>query len=352
MGKRNNAGIIPLFVAFLSFSMYLSAQITSPFTGQKLNDSVSTYSFIVSGHFHGQSNNSSTFPAATVLSSIDTLNKLQPAFLMSLGDLFLDVDDVYLNHYKSSLFSKIKFPLLNAVGNHDLSNGNRYEKEFGKTFYSFVVASELYIVLNTELNDGSIQGEQLSFLKSTLETAQSEKIKNVFIFTHRPIWAERIDKYKQLFLENTRTAIGTNNFLEEIQPLLKPIAASKHIFWLSGSMGGGPASFFYDKNDEYNIVFIQTAIRDTPKDAMLNVKVNNGFVTLDGLSLTNQQLTAIESYNLDFWSKNTKSKPEFSFRLLPLYFKNMFLHPFFWYGAGFTFLCFISIRFVLKRRKK
>lgn len=341
-----------VFTAFLLFSMSMSAQVVSPFNGAKLNDSVSDYSFIVSGHFHGQSNNGSTFPAATVLSSIDTLNNIQPAFLMSLGDLFLDVDDVYLDHYKSSLFSKIKFPLFNTVGNHDISNGNRYEKEYGKTFFSFVFASELYIVLNTELNDGSIKGEQLAFLKSTLEAAQAAKIKNVFIFTHRPIWAERIDKYKNLFLENTRTAIGTNNFLEEIAPLLKPIAASKSVFWFSGSMGGGAASFFYDKNDEYKIVFIQTAIRDTPKDAMLKVNVNNGNIKLEGLSITSQQLNAIERYDVEFWLKDSKPTTEFSYRLLPLYLKSMLLHRYFWYGAGFTLLCFIIIRLVLKRRKK
>jgi hypothetical protein len=332
--------------------MSLNAQITSPFTGQKLNDSVSNYSFIVSGHFHGQSNNGSTFPASTVLASIDTLNKLNPTFLMSLGDLFLDVNDVYLDHYKSSLFSKIKFPLFNAVGNHDLSNGNRYEKEYGKSFFSFSVASELYIVLNTEINDGSIDGEQLSFLKSSVEEAKKSKIKNIFIFTHRPIWAERIDKYKHLFLENTRTAIGTNNFMEEVLPLINTISNSKNVFWMSGSLGGGPASFFYDKNDENKIVFIQTAIRDTPNDAMLNVSVNNGVVKLNGISLTNQQLNAIESYNVEFWSKDTKPSVEFSFRLMPLYIKSMLLHRYFWYGVGFTFLCFISIRFFIKSRKK
>jgi len=145
MEKRNNTYLMAVFTAFLLFSMSMSAQVVSPFNGAKLNDSVSDYSFIVSGHFHGQSNNGSTFPAATVLSSIDTLNNIQPAFLMSLGDLFLDVDDVYLDHYKSSLFSKIKFPLFNTVGNHDISNGNRYEKEYGKTFFSFVFASELKV---------------------------------------------------------------------------------------------------------------------------------------------------------------------------------------------------------------
>ena len=341
-----------VFVAFFLFSMPMMAQIISPFNRIKLNDSVSDYSFIVSGHFHGQSNNGSTFPAATVLASIDTLNAIQPAFLMSLGDLFLDVDDVYLDHYKSSLFSKIKFPLFNTVGNHDISNGNRYEKEYGKTFFSFVVASELFIVLNTELNDGSIDGEQLSFLKSSIVEAKKSKIKNIFIFTHRPIWAERIDKYKHLFLENTRTAIGTNNFMEEVLPLINTISNSKNVFWMSGSLGGGPASFFFDKNDENKIVFIQTAIRDTPNDAILNVSVNNGVVKLNGISLTNQQLNAIESYNVEFWSKGTNPSVEISFRYMPLYIKSMLLHRYFWYGVGFTLLCFISIRFFIKSRKK
>lgn len=346
--KRKNKYI--LILSILLNSYFMIAQV-SPFNQLKVHDSLQNYSFIVSGHFHGQSTNQSTFPAATLLANIDTLNKLQTSFLMSLGDMFMDVDDVYLNHYKNALFNKINFPLFNAVGNHDISNGNRYEKEFGKSYFSFNIASELYIVLNTELNDGSIKGEQLSFLEDALKEAEENKsIKNIFVFTHRPIWAERIDKYSKLFLENTHTAIGTNNFLEEVMPLLIPLKG-RNIIWMSGSMAGGPASFFYDKNNETGITFIQTAIRDTPRDAVLVVNVKEGMVSFEGLSLTNQKLNSIESYDIDFWLKSSKPDSEFSYRLIPLYLKNTLLHRYFWYGVLFSFLFILSIRFVIKRKK-
>ncbi|MBL7890334.1 MAG: metallophosphoesterase [Bacteroidia bacterium] len=327
----------------------MTAQI-SPFNGIAINDSLKDYSFVVSGHFHGQSNNGSTFPAATVLSSIDSLNDIQPAFMMSLGDLFMDVDDVYLDHYRTSFFRKLKFPLFNVVGNHDISNGNRYEKEFGKSFSSFIVGSELFILLNTEINDGSIEGEQFNMLNTALSSVKEKNIKNIFVFSHRPVWAERIEKYNKLFLENTRTALGKNNFLEKIVPLLQ---AHKdiNIFWLSGSMGGGPASFFYDQNKELGITFIQTAIRDTPRDAMLRVNVKNGEVNFEGISLTNQKLEKIDYYGVDLWLKEAKPETTFSYRLIPLYLKNMLLHRYFWYGLITCLGMLLGVRFLLKKKK-
>ncbi len=348
--KRNNSRykLFPLF--FLLNYLVVSAQI-SPFNGIGIKDSLQDYSFVVSGHFHGQSNNISTFPAATVLSSIDTLNAIQPAFLMSLGDLFIDVDDVYLDHYRTSLFRKLNFPLLNVVGNHDISNGNRYEKEFGKSYSSFIIGSELFILLDTEINDGSIEGEQLNMLKAALASVKEKNIKNIFVFSHRPVWAERIEKYTKLFLENTRTALGKNNFMEQVLPLLQA-QEGHNIYWMSGSMGGGPASFFYDKNQELGITFIQTAIRDTPRDAMLRVNLKNGVVDFEGISLTNQKLNTIESYNIELWLKEAKPEATFSYRLIPLYLKNMLLHRYFWYGLITSLIFVLFIRSIVKRKKR
>jgi len=348
--KKEYKYLIVFSIYLLSKSLF--AQIVSPFNKLSINDSVNEYSFIVSGHFHGQSNNASTYPAATVLAGIDTLNSLHPNFLMSLGDLFMDVDDIYLQHYQTSLFNKLKIPLFNAVGNHDVSNGNRYEKEFGNSYFSFQVASELFIVLNTELNDGSIKGEQFSFLETVLKDARTNtSIKNIFVFSHRPVWAERVDKYSKLFLENTRSAIGSNNFLDEILPLFTTLKG-KNIVWMSGSMGGGPASFFYDKNDDLGITFIQTAIRDTPRDAMLKVNVKNGQIAYEGISLTSQTLNPIEQYTIDYWLKDTKPEQEFNIRLIPYLTKQMLLHRYFWYGVLGCLFFIISIRYILKKKNK
>ncbi len=343
---------ILLFYLMLMLLHTASAQTISPFNKLPVKDSSKNYSFIVSGHFHGASTNASSFPSSSLLANIDSINGLNPLFLMSLGDLFLDVNDSYISHYNYSLFSKLKMPMFNAVGNHDLA-GNVYEKWYGKTFFFFSNNSELFIILNTEINDGSIKDEQLKLFANAMDTALLPQIKNVFIFSHRPVWAERIKKYDKLFSDNTRTAIGNNNFKEDIKPIIQKISKNKNVFWLSGSMGGmAPASFFFDKDDETNVTFMQTAIRDLPRDAMLQININGGIVSLKGISLTGQQLLHIEKYNMEYWNKTIAPEHLFNYRLLPYLAKQMLMHHFFWLGFFSCFLFIFCISFIRKRWKK
>jgi hypothetical protein len=346
-----NINRITICLLFGIQSLY--SQVISPFNGLEVTDSISSYSFIVSGHFHGSSTNQSTFPASTLLAGIDTLNSLQPAFLMSLGDLFLDVDDNYISHYNTSLFSKLRMPLLNAVGNHDLSNGNLYEKKYGKTWYTFRKGYEYFVVLNTEIQDGSIKDGQLELLTNVLNTDfEKEKIRNIFIFSHRPVWAENNERYKGLFTENTHSAMG-NNYAADVLPLLKKAASKANVFWISGSMGGGPASFFYDK-DENGIFNIVTAIRDLPRDGVLQVKVSEGKVDLQCISLTGEKLKGIETYNRDFWKSTAIPEERFNLRLLPLLILKTIKHIYFWSGVVFAIVMTLLCRVILRRwrRKK
>jgi hypothetical protein len=350
MKRRSGNRFLQLVIGFvLCFSASYS-QIVSTFNKIAVADSLKDYSFIVSGHFHGASSNVSTFPASTILANIDTLNALKPAFLMCLGDLFIDVNEKYAAHYQRSLFNKLQIPLLNAVGNHDVANGNIYEKFYGKEYFSFRINSELFIVLNTEENDGSIKGKQLDFFKTTLASASD--IHNIFIFSHRPIWAEHIDKYKGLFQGNTRSSFGENNFSTHILPELKSIAADKNVFWLSGSMAGGPASFFYDKDQETKITFIQTAIRDLPRDAVLQVNLKNAEVSFKGISLTGEELKSIEEYNVSFWTKTTPQEEKFNFRLLPLMIFKMLTHRYFWMGVVISLISCFLISWLIKKWKR
>lgn len=359
--KNINRKNILLFCLLLSFQFQFATvhliaptrQIVSPFNKYVVADSVGNYSFIVSGHFHGESSNKSTFPAATLLAGIDTLNGLNPSFLMSLGDMFIDVNETYISNYNKSLFSKLKMPLFNAVGNHDIANGNYYEKVFGKSYYSFVVNSELFVVLNTELNDGSIVDEQLIFLKSILNDASLEKIKNVFIFSHRPIWSENNATYVGLFQGNTRTALGENNFEDEIRPLLKKVSTNKSVYWISGSMADAPASFFYHQEADTKITFMQTAIRDLPRDAVLKVNVKDGEISLAGISLTGETLLPVESYDLmNYWSRNSINEEPFSFRLLPYLIIKTISHNYFWIGFVSSLLILLILRFLVNRWKR
>jgi hypothetical protein len=332
-------------------NMVLFGQVVSPFNKRAIQDTALDYSFIVSGHFHGRSESLSTFPAGTVLGNIDTLNALHPLFLMSLGDLFLNVNDIHVQHYQKSLFDKLKMPLFNSVGNHDLSNGNRYEKEYGKSFFSFIHNTELFIVLNTEVNDGDIKGEQLEMLKTAIADASRQAIRHIFIFSHRPVWSEGHPVYSKLFKDNTKSQIGLPNYKKEIQPLIEH--SSIPIYWISGSLGDGPASFFYDK-DPSGITFMQTAIRDLPRDAVLIVQVKAGNISFQGVSLTGEQLQPIENYNVDYWTKNIASEVTFNYRLLPYLTLQVITHSYFWIGlicGGLLILVLIGLIKKWKRKK-
>lgn len=337
-----------LFFIFVLFTSLTNAQLVSGFNDLpiRVNNSGS-YSFYVGGHFHGSSTNLSGYPASSLLANLDELNSDTNSFIISTGDLFLDIKNNIPN-YKKSLFSKLKIPLFNAVGNHDVS-GDIYNSNFGATWHYFIIGTELYIILDAEINDGSIKGEQLKFFKKTIEfnCNKQSNISNVFIFTHRPIWTESDEKFESIFVDNTQSNFS-NNFNADVLPILATCSTKQNIFWFSGSLGANaPVSFFYHKNKN-SITFIQSAIRDLPRDGIIKVKINNSQVSFETISLSGLAMPKLESCDLNMWKNMPKSQP-FNYRLIPLYLKQMVFHRYFWYGIiGGIILFFISRKLLRK----
>ncbi len=310
-------------------------------------DSSSEFSFIISGHFHGSSSNLSGFPAASVLANIDMLNNEKYSFIVSTGDMFMDVAK-NIPQYKKSLFNKINCPIFNAVGNHDISS-NIYSNHFGNTWFAFAFKKTGFIFLDTEINDGSISGKQFDFLKSSLNDFLSS-CKQIFIVSHRPIWSEADKDLNHIFKENTRSDFS-NNFAAEILPMLKKYYTTVPIYWCSGSLGGNaPASFFYHKKEK-GLTYIQSAIRDLPRDGILIATINNEKVSFQTSSLTAQKIPSLEECNLKMWIENNGDS-SFNWRLLPLYIKQMLFHRYFWYGLTAGILSFIVLKNLFIRRTK
>lgn len=336
-----------VFVSFLAITFFKghAERLPQDYSLNKVeishSDSTINYSFFVSGHFHGSSKNTTGLPAKTLLSNLNRINENNALFLVSLGDLFLDIKND-LPTYKEKLIDKLRMPLYNVPGNHDKS-GSIYEDEFGSTFYYFIYQSELFIFLDTELGDGVINGAQMEMVKNALK--EVDKCKNIFIFSHRLIWAEEHPKMKHLFTDNTRSSNG-NNFRTEVLPLIEKNARNKKVYFMGGSLGNAPSPFFYYQ--EKNIFYIATAIRDTPKDAFLSVEINNGKVSFTSFPL----IMPIEFYDLDYYNGKHQKEPGFSWRLVPLYMKNMLFHRYFWYGILFLGLPILCIYFWRKFRKK
>lgn len=327
------------------------AQYTSPFNGKTIGtDSTGNYSFIVSGHFYGDGTNNSRFPANSLLANLDWINKSQAAMLVCLGDLFKDISND-IPTYKSSLFAPLQMPLVNSVGNHDLT-GTIYQDNFGETGFSFEVNNDVHLVIDTELDNGDVKGDQLERLKSIATKVKLGKINNVFIYTHRTVWTEAYEEMDGLFLDNTQGLTGTN-FKDEVLPILKDISAYSEVFWFSGSLGTAPSSFFYFDDTKNSIKIIGTAIRALPRDAILKVLVNNGEVSFETHSLTHQELLPLESYNVEFWQNEVGVDP-FNWKLIPYYMQVAVTHRFFWYGLLSGLIAFFGCRFMFRRfsRKK
>lgn len=328
----------------------------SPFNGLEVlpADSSGHYRILIGGHFHGESTNRSGYPAATLLANLDTINSLGAHLFLSTGDLFMDpVKD--LPRYQRSLFSKLKMPFFNAPGNHDGEDRGdpglpRFQIGYNDTVPepdgALVVFNRLahVLVLNTERNEGSVG---TSTLKELSEIHDGEPT-TVFIISHRPIWAEDDPLYSDLFKDNTRSTFGTN-FRKDVYPLLEKVAQHAHVYWISGSMGGqAPSSIFFQRHAT-NITFIQCAIRDEPRDALLIADVYTDTVKWSALSLTGQKLLAPEAYNAAWWRERVGKEEGFNWRLLPYLVKTTALHRAFWWGAGLMLLLVWLIRRIIRR---
>ena len=364
-----------LLLAFI-FPIILSAQ-RSPFNGLEVlpADSNGHYRILIGGHFHGESTNRSGYPAATLLANIDTINSLGANLFLSTGDLFMDpVND--LPRYQKAFFSKLKMPFFNAPGNHDVgdsesSRGAYYvplsrctserlaeapDVPSGTTLSDKPGRSWDYrspiecLFLDTELS-GGITDQQFARLNDMLDDALSMDscaLRTLFIISHRPIWAEEDPQYSPLFQGNTRSVLGTN-FQKDVYPLLEQIAKHAHVYWISGSMGGTAQSSIFFQPHAPNITFIQSAIRDEPRDALLIADVYPDTVKWSALSLTGQKLLAPEAYDAAWWRARLGHSEGFNWKLLPYLVKTTVLHRAFWWGAGLMLLLVLLVRRLLRR---
>ncbi len=327
-----------LSLAVLLNSCALLAQI-SPFTGREVlpPDSNGHYRMIISGHFHGSSGNRSGFPAATLLASLDTINALGANVLLSTGDLFLDPDKD-IPRYRRSLFDRLDIPLFNAPGNHDV--GPAYSEAFGEVPILLAIGPDRILLLDTERDNGSLDGQQLGMLRKAGEGLRGR----LFIVTHRPIWAEDDPRYGPLFEGNTRSVLP-GNYRREAWPILERIAGTNEVFWISGSMAGrAPASIFFQEHAP-RITFIQSALRDEPRDALLIADVGPEGITWSDLSLTGSTLPPVKELDADWWTQRMGSTEPFRWRLLPYLIGQVLRSAAFWYG----FVVALLLTWVLRR---
>jgi len=169
----------------------------------------------------------------------------------------------------------LQMPYYVARGNHD-GPLDKFEEMFGKSYKKFMQDDNLFIVLDPNIDHWHISGEQLEFLKNTLNN-EGKKAKNIFIFMHQVIWWSK-DKLSKPKPNWQQFRAETPNYWEVLEPMFQKQKAPVYLF--AGDVGA--FSKEYKKRDhiiEYayfhkeNITYISTGMGGGTRDNMVIVDV-------------------------------------------------------------------------------
>jgi hypothetical protein len=240
------------------------------------------YSFFVAGHVYGNPSFRRAHKNANGIYPLFIERIKQDIIKKDIDFGVLTGDIVYrsLNEEWDAVEENIKelnIPIYMAPGNHDTGGKNLFSTRYsvkGKTYQSFFYHNDIFIILDPNIDNWNISGEQLKFLKDIL--LSSKEYENIFVFFHQILWWEKDNKYRRSYMNSKHGRAENINFWEEIYPLFTSLpnnvymfagdtGAVKHslptysqegnIHFTSSGMGGGV-------NDNYVLVTIP---KDTAK---------------------------------------------------------------------------------------
>jgi len=190
-----------------------------------------SFAFLTDIHLQPEQNAVEGFQKA-----IDTINKLNPDFVLTGGDLVMDVlnqtygrSDSLYNLYAETV-KGFNMPLYNTVGNHEVYGwhndeegieahpefGKRmFEKRIGKRYYSFDHKGWHFIILDAIYRSpegryiGKIDDEQVNWLKEDLQKLDKET--PIAVSTHIPFITSRTQLAEGSLAASSRGSVITNS---------------------------------------------------------------------------------------------------------------------------------------------
>jgi len=135
--------------------------------------------------------------------AVETLNLLQPEFVMSVGDYIEGYAAAPTEYEKQwTLFeerlAKLQMRFFFVPGNHDVAGPSpkvareAWTKRRGPAYYHFVYRDVLFLCLDSNLlgaptTDPAEADRQMAYIKKTLD--ENAKARWTLVFLHHPLWA-------------------------------------------------------------------------------------------------------------------------------------------------------------------
>ena len=228
------------------------------------------YSFFVAGHTYGRSGTGALGVHPPFKKKFNIIqNDEFIDFGVFTGDIVRAGTKENWNEIDADI-ALIGRPVEFAVGNHDMSNRPLFEFRYGQTYKSFIHNSDLFIILDPNIDKWNISGNQLKFLKYVLNN-NHQSVDNIFVFFHQLLWWEKDNIFQNVVLNSRQGRASTINFWSEIEPLFKSLPNKTYMF--AGDVGSiyTGSEFMYHSYD--NITFIASGMGGGKRDNFVITEV-------------------------------------------------------------------------------
>ncbi|MBI2425562.1 MAG: metallophosphoesterase [Candidatus Hydrogenedentes bacterium] len=228
--------------------------------------------------------------------AMEKAEMLQPAFIMSVGDLvdgYVDTEaelDAQWDEFMGYL-EPLSMPFFFVPGNHDVGRPlwhQVYQKRVGPTYYYFLYQDVLFLCLDT--NDGQnrntgMSDAQLAWAKEVLE--EHKDVRWTLVFQHKPLWFDNEAEWarEQPLFEGRKCTVFAGHIHEYVYE------KKGNVEFVTMATTGGGSGMRGTALGEFDHLMWVTITDEGPKMAALE---------LDGILPANFRDTALAQELMDF----------------------------------------------------
>ncbi|MBI2808071.1 MAG: metallophosphoesterase [Planctomycetes bacterium] len=225
-------------------NLQIDIENRNPWTNLRINDAPETFHFVtISDRTGGQR-------ARIFSQAVEQINLLQPAFVVSVGDLIdgytKDPDRLAAQWREFQTYtSRLQMPFFYVPGNHDVTNPTQAEvwkERFGRRYYHFIYKNVLFLAVNSDdpdvgKVDGRISKEQVEYFQKVLQA--NPNVRWIFVMVHKPMWTHpNLDKNGWLDLEKALSGRKYTVFAGHIHRYQKFVRQGMNYYQLATTGGG------------------------------------------------------------------------------------------------------------------
>lgn len=221
--------------------LQIQVEERNPWTNLRLNQGPEMFHFVV------VSDRTGGHRARIFSQAVEQINLLQPAFVISVGDLiegYTKESDKLAREWKEfqSYVCQLQMPFFYVPGNHDVSNPFQEEKwkeRFGRRYYHFIYCDVLFLMLSSDdpHGEGNIGKEQIEFAHKVLK--ENDGVRWTIVSLHRPLWAQsNLAKNGWLEVENALAGRPYTVFAGHVHRYEKFVRNRMNYYQLATTGGG------------------------------------------------------------------------------------------------------------------